>query len=67
MPRPRYRCTWDDIAYLDADHMAGWGAFELGRRDTVDFDDDELPRLAFEMGTGAFTAIYQWRERSRPL
>lgn len=40
MPAPRYRCTWDDIAYLDADHMAGWGAFEKGQRQTIDFDDE---------------------------
>ena len=45
----RYRCSWDDIAWLDADHMAGWGAFENGRRETIDFDDDNLPKLAFEI------------------
>jgi hypothetical protein len=60
----RYRCTWDDIAWLDCDHMAGWGAFGAGRRETIDFDDDHLPKLAFTMDDdrAAFSATYQWRE-----
>lgn len=66
MPSPRYRCTWDDIAYLDADHMAGWGAFTEGCRETIDFDDDTLPRLAYEMGNREFSAAYQWCSASRP-
>lgn len=68
MPAPRYRCTWDEIAYLDADHMGGWGAFEHGCRQTIDFDDDDLPRLAFEMDCARdeFLALYQWRENGRP-
>ena len=66
MPSPRYRCTWDDVAYLDADYMASWGAFTEGRRDTIDFDDDTLPRLAYEMGKREFSAAYQWCSPSRP-
>ena len=30
MARRRYRCSWDDIAWLDANYMAGWGAFDGG-------------------------------------
>ena len=65
MPERRYRCTWDDIAWLDADHMAGWGAFDPGRRETIDFDDDDLPKLAFEMETDRdeFSAVYFWRNK----
>jgi hypothetical protein len=64
MPPHRYRCTWDDIAWLDCDHMASWGAFEAGRRETIDFDDDDLPKLAFTMDDNgaAFSATYQWRQ-----
>ena len=65
MPTRRYRCTWDDIAGLDADHMSGWGAFDPGRRETIDFDDDDLPKLAFEMETDRdeFSAVYYWRNK----
>ena len=64
MPRTRYRCTWDDIACLDADHMAGWGAFDRGHSDTVDFDDDRHPVLAFEMAIDRdqFRVAYQWTD-----
>ena len=67
MPQRRYRCTWDQIAWLDSDHMAGWGAFQPGRRDTIDFDSDELPKLAFEMNDcgDEFSVAYQWRENFR--
>ena len=62
MPKRRYRYTWDDIAWLDADYMTGWDAFVPGRRETIDFDNDALPRLAFEMDDieDKFTAFYQW-------
>ena len=67
MARRRYRCSWDDIAWLDANYMAGWGAFDGGRRQTIDFDDDGLPKLAFEMedDRDAFTVFYQWKQTSK--
>ena len=67
MARRRHRCSWDDIAWLDADHMARWGAFEDGRHETVDFDDDNLPKLAFEMEDerDVFTVFYQWKQTSK--
>ena len=62
MPRRSYRCTWDDIAFLHADHMAGWGAFEPGCQETVHFDTDGLPRMAFEMEVEtAFRVAYRWQ------
>lgn len=62
MPAARYRCTWDDIAALDCDHIASWGAFDPGRLETVDFDNDRLPRLAYAMAeTGShFRVSYVW-------
>lgn len=69
MPALRYRCTWDDIAYVDSDYMAGWGAFEPGCQQTVDFDDDKLPKLAFEMkpDRDEFSVAYQWQQNGQPL
>ena len=63
MPVRRYRYTWDSIAYLDADHMAGWGAFAPDRRETIDFDEADF-ELAFKMDSDgtAFSAVYQWRQ-----
>ena len=68
MPALRYRCTWNDIAYLDADYMAGWRAFERGHSETVDFDDDDLPKLAFEMQSDRdeFSVAYQWQQIGQP-
>lgn len=66
MAARRYRCTWDDIAWLDADHMAKWGAFSPGCNQTIDFDTDSLPSLAYTMETiDAFTAYYQWCSAGR--
>lgn len=68
MPSARHRCTWDDIACLDADHIAGWGAFEPGCSTTVDFDDDDLPKLAFRMHDegNAFSVDFQWQQYGQP-
>ena len=57
-----YQYSWDHIAVLDCDHMAGWGAFVPERMETVEFNDDELPRLAFKMDDhgNAFSVAYQW-------
>lgn len=66
MAARRFRCTWDDIAWLDADYIAKWGAFVPGRKDTIDFDTEHYPSLLFEMVTADdFTAAYQWRSLSR--
>src|SRR5262245_9936650 len=64
MTAVRYRCTWDALASLDCDHMASWGAFEAGRRATVDFEDGDLPKLALVTDPDgvAFSVTYQWRQ-----
>ena len=64
MAARRYQYSWDDIAGLNADYMAGWVAFEPGCRHTIDFDDDDLPKLALvnDADGTAFTATYQWRQ-----
>lgn len=60
-----YQCSWDDIAALDADFIASWGAFEAGRLETVEFDGDHLPTktLVFEMQDQGdhFRAFYEWK------
>jgi len=68
MPERRYRCAWDDIAYLDADHMARWGAFLSSCRETIEFDDDGLPELAFEMSSEGeeFVVVYKWQAIGHP-
>jgi hypothetical protein len=64
MPQRRYRCSWDDIATLDADHMASWGAFAPGRLATIDFEGSHLPTktMVFEMQVvgDRFHAFYEW-------
>jgi hypothetical protein len=64
----KYRATWDDLAYLDADHMARWGAFRDGCRETIEFDDDSLPELAFEMSfeRDEFSVVYKWQAIGQP-
>lgn len=59
------RARWGavhDIAWLDADHMASWGAFQPGLNETIDFDDEHLAKLAFEMDADGnqFSVFYQW-------
>jgi hypothetical protein len=65
MPTRRYRYTWDEIGSLDCDYMAGWGAFEPNQRQTIDFDDDDLPVLAFRMDSAgdSFSVAYQLNRR----
>ena len=64
MPQRRYRCSWDDIATLDADHMSSWGAFEAGKLATIEFDGSHLPTktMVFEMQDAGdhFRAFYEW-------
>lgn len=61
MAARRYRHTWEEIAALDCDCIASWGALDPDSSHTIDFDDDTLPRLAFKMaGDGnSFSATYQ--------
>jgi hypothetical protein len=63
----KFRATWDDIAYLDADHMAGWGAFASGCRETITYEDG-LPELAFEMhdDRSEFAVVYKWQAIGHP-
>lgn len=58
----RYRYTWDNVATLDCDHMASWGAFTPDRSETVEFDNGAVERLAFKMSAdgNAFSVAYQW-------
>jgi hypothetical protein len=37
MARPKYRHVWEDLAYIDSDHMTGWDAFK-GYQGTLTFD-----------------------------
>ena len=55
----------DYIAWLDCDYMASWGALVSGRRETIDFHDDDLPKLAFEMDDteDKFSVYYTWPDR----
>lgn len=40
MARIKYRHVWEDLAYIDSDHMTGWGAFK-GYQGSVDFEGFE--------------------------
>ncbi|MGI9520432.1 MAG: hypothetical protein ACR2PG_02175, partial [Hyphomicrobiaceae bacterium] len=55
------RYTWDDIAVLDADYMSSWGACTPGLRETIDYENDDLPKLAYEMDERGdrFSVFYQ--------
>jgi hypothetical protein len=65
MAQRRYRCSWDDIARLDADHLSSWGAYEPGKLATVEFEGEHLPTrtMVFEtQQTGdRFHAFYEWK------
>ena len=72
MPQRRYRCSWDDIATLDADHISSWGAFEAGKLATIEFDGNHLPTktMVFEMQDSGdhFRAFYEWKpHNSEPI
>lgn len=62
MSARRYRYTWDEIAALECDYIAGWGAFEPDRRETVEFDNEFVPQVAFKMASDgkSFSVVYQW-------
>lgn len=44
MPAAKYRFTWSDVAYLQADYMAGWGAFR-GWSGEVDLEGEYVGRI----------------------
>jgi hypothetical protein len=62
MAARKYRATWDDVATLDADHMASWGAF-AGYAGPITFDDTEPAKLHVEHDAerDTFAAFYVWR------
>ena len=64
MPQRRYRCSWDDVATLDADHMSSWGAFAPGKLATIEFEGSNLPTktMVYEMQDAGdhFHAFYEW-------
>jgi hypothetical protein len=47
MTARRYRATWDEVAFLDADHCASWGAF-AGYNGAMDFNGCEPARIHAE-------------------
>lgn len=58
MARRKHHATWDEIAFLDADHMARWGAFNnfVG---AVHFDADVAPaHIAMAHRDNAFVLSY---------
>jgi hypothetical protein len=59
MAKRKYRASWDEIAYLDADHIAGWGALN-GYVGTVDFDDVTPAKIHVEHDPDrdTFSAFY---------
>ena len=61
----RFRYSWEEIAALDCDYIASWGAFNPGCIQTIDFDDDTLPRLVFKMAEDgqSFSVAYRWVDR----
>ena len=58
----RYRASWENVATLDADHMASWGAFIPGALQTIEFGVSEVPSLYFEMQDKGdyFRVFYKW-------
>jgi hypothetical protein len=47
MAKRKYRASWDEVASLDCDHIAGWGALD-GYVGTVDFDDMTPAKIHIE-------------------
>jgi hypothetical protein len=62
MAAPRYRATWEQVSALDADHIAGWGAF-AGYVGPITFDDTEPRKLHVEHDRerDTFSAFYVWK------
>ena len=69
MPNLKYRCSWDNVAALNADYIASWGAFEVGRLATLEFDGSHLPTktMVFEMQRSGdhFRAFYEWKPHNK--
>jgi hypothetical protein len=62
MAARRYRATWDEIAFLDADHIASWGAF-AGYSGAMDFDGSEPAKIHAEHDSerDTLSAFYVWK------
>lgn len=59
MAKRKYRASWDEVASLDCDHIAGWGALD-GYVGTVDFDDMTPAKIHVEhdLDRDTFSAFY---------
>ena len=70
MAAPRYRTTWEQVSALDADHIAGWGAFK-GYAGPIEFDGTEPAKIHCEHDAerDAFSAFYVWegKEDAGPI
>jgi hypothetical protein len=61
MPARQYHC-WDDLAHVNADHMASWGAFKDGTAEIIEFDDREPAMATYELQPDgdSFKVLYDW-------
>ena len=59
MAKRKYRASWDEVASLDCDHIAGWGAVD-GYVGTVDFEDMTPAKIhvEHERERDTFSAFY---------
>lgn len=57
-----YRATWDDVATLDADHIASWGAL-AGYCGLIEFDGFEPAKIHAEHDADhdTLSAFYVWK------
>ncbi|MCX7358137.1 MAG: hypothetical protein NT015_08360 [Alphaproteobacteria bacterium] len=57
-----YRATWDDIATLDADHIASWGAL-AGYQGVIEFDGLKPSKIHAEHDRerDTLSAFYVWK------
>jgi hypothetical protein len=64
-----YQATWDDVAALDADHIASWGAL-AGYAGPIEFDNGEpaIIHVEHDQERDTFSAFYVWKgERDAPI
>lgn len=63
-----YRATWDDVATLDADHIASWGAF-AGYQGVIEFDGLQPSKIHAEHDSerDTLSAFYVWRDEDAPI
>lgn len=67
----RYRATWDEVAELNADFIAGWGAFDgyVGQIDYEGFTPAAI-HVEHDAARDTFSAFYVWKgelEASGPI